>query len=181
MNSRSSPTPAWPPSNQPGPVNSMPAALGMLGVLAEHQVRYAIVGGVGARLQRTPYVTGDLDIVPAPDPANLGRLAQALSSEVTKKKHPDSTDYLPHPVVRPEEFFAGTRPAMARLTCSSSSGCGVLRRDHTHRAAISSDRLRPPTAKADTGADQLTSRGTELQTAATKQFAADLRSAGETG
>jgi hypothetical protein len=78
----------------------------MLGMLAEHQVRYAIVGGVGARLQGTPYVTGDLDIVPAPDPANLARLAQALSHEMTRKKQPDSTDYLPHPLVRPEEFFA---------------------------------------------------------------------------
>ncbi|OHV48818.1 hypothetical protein BCD48_14375 [Pseudofrankia sp. BMG5.36] len=78
----------------------------MLGMLAEHEVRYAIVGGVGARLQGTPYVTGDLDIVPDPDPANLDRLARALSSEVTMKKHADSTDYLPHPVVRREEFFA---------------------------------------------------------------------------
>ncbi|OHV27916.1 hypothetical protein BCD49_38470 [Pseudofrankia sp. EUN1h] len=78
----------------------------MLGMLAEHKVRYAIVGGVGARLQGTPYVTGDLDIVPDPDPANLERLAAALSSDVTTKKAADSTDYRPHPVVRPEEFFA---------------------------------------------------------------------------
>jgi hypothetical protein len=51
-------------------------------------------------------VTGDLDIVPGPDPANLERLATALSSDVTAKKASDSTDYLPHPDVRPEEFFA---------------------------------------------------------------------------
>ena len=78
----------------------------MLGLLAEHRVRYVIVGGVGARLQGTPYVTGDLDIVPDPDPKNLTRLASALSGTATLKKTAHSTEYMSHPEVRPEEFYA---------------------------------------------------------------------------
>jgi hypothetical protein len=78
----------------------------MLGMLAEHQVRYAIVGGVGARLQGTPYVTGDSDLVPDPDPDNLARLATALSDSATLKKSANSTEYLPHPEVQPAEFYA---------------------------------------------------------------------------
>jgi len=78
-------------------------------------------------------VTGDLDIVPDPDPANLERLATALSSDVTAKKAADSTDYLPHPDVRPEEFFAeyfaidprrhgyGEAPHSRSPCCSTSS------------------------------------------------------------
>jgi hypothetical protein len=77
----------------------------LLQKLADHHVRYVIVGGVGARLQGTPYVTGDLDIVPDPDPVNLGRLATALSGPATCKKPADSTDYLPHPQVQAAEFF----------------------------------------------------------------------------
>ncbi|MBL7500883.1 hypothetical protein I6A84_03945 [Frankia sp. CNm7] len=75
-------------------------------MLAEHRVRYAIVGGVGARLQGTPYVTGDLDIVPDPEPENLARLAAALSGTATLKKAANSTEYLPHPEVQPAEFYA---------------------------------------------------------------------------
>ncbi|OHV48751.1 hypothetical protein BCD48_14555 [Pseudofrankia sp. BMG5.36] len=78
----------------------------MLGMLAEHRVRYIIVGGVGARLQGTPYVTGDLDVVPDPDPGNLARLAAALSGVATLKKTANSTEYVSHPEVRPEEFYA---------------------------------------------------------------------------
>jgi hypothetical protein len=63
--------------------------VGHLRVLAEHDVSYLIVGGVGGRLQGTPVTTGDLDIVPDPDPDNLTRLANALSTPTTRKKSAD--------------------------------------------------------------------------------------------
>jgi hypothetical protein len=80
--------------------------VGHLRVLAEHDVSYLIVGGVGGRLQGTPVTTGDLDIVPDPDPDNLGRLAKALSTPTTRKKSADSRVFLPHPVVHPSEFWS---------------------------------------------------------------------------
>lgn len=56
---------------------------GLLKRLADHQVTYVIVGGVGARLQGSPNITGDLDIVPDPSADNLALLAAAISGPVT--------------------------------------------------------------------------------------------------
>ncbi len=78
---------------------------GLLRRLADHQVTYVIVGGVGARLQGSPNITGDLDIVPDLLPDNLTRLAAAISGPATRKKPADSTEYLPHPVVETAEFY----------------------------------------------------------------------------
>ncbi|MEX5708947.1 hypothetical protein AB1484_11725 [Parafrankia sp. FMc6] len=79
---------------------------GLLRRLADHRVNYVIVGGVGARLQGSPNITGDLDIVPEPTPDNLARLAAAISGPSTQKKAVDSTEYAAHPVVEPVEFYA---------------------------------------------------------------------------
>jgi hypothetical protein len=46
--------------------------------LERHGVRHVIVGGIAARLNGAPIVTGDLDITPAADEENLRRLATAL-------------------------------------------------------------------------------------------------------
>jgi hypothetical protein len=43
-------------------------------------VNYIVVGGVAATLHGAPRLTFDLDIVPDPSPANIERLAAALSS-----------------------------------------------------------------------------------------------------
>lgn len=79
--------------------------IGHFRALADHHVRYLIVGGVGGRLQGVPTTTGDLDIVPDPDPANLRRLALSLSGLNTHKKPVDSVEFVPHPVVEPSEFW----------------------------------------------------------------------------
>ena len=50
----------------------------ILRVLAEHQVRYVLVGATAARLQGFPRLTADADITPATDPDNLRSLAFAL-------------------------------------------------------------------------------------------------------
>jgi hypothetical protein len=80
--------------------------VGHIQALAEHGVAYVIVGGVGGRIQGAPTTTNDLDIVPDIEPANLGRLAAALSGPGTTKKSRDSTVYVPHPSVTPGEFWS---------------------------------------------------------------------------
>ncbi len=47
-------------------------------VLREHDVRFVLVGGFAAVIHGSPYVTVDLDVVPARDPENLERLSAAL-------------------------------------------------------------------------------------------------------
>ncbi len=80
--------------------------VGHIQTLADHDVAYIIVGGVGGRIQGAPTTTNDLDIVPDPSLANLSRLAATLSGPGTTKKSRDSTVYVPHPEVRPEEFWS---------------------------------------------------------------------------
>jgi hypothetical protein len=50
----------------------------ILGTLDRHGVEYVLIGGLAARLHGSPLLTEDLDITPAPDRENLGRLAEAL-------------------------------------------------------------------------------------------------------
>lgn len=50
----------------------------LITTLARHGVRYVLIGAVAARLQGFPRLTADLDISPARDGDNLGRLAAAL-------------------------------------------------------------------------------------------------------
>ncbi len=73
-------------------------------LLADHGVDYVIVGGVASRMQGSSTTTQDLDIMPEPSPANLQRLARALSGPDTSKKPPNATTYEPHPLVEAIEF-----------------------------------------------------------------------------
>lgn len=50
----------------------------ILAALARHEVRYVLIGGLAATLRGSPYPTADVDITPASDRPNLGRLAAAL-------------------------------------------------------------------------------------------------------
>jgi hypothetical protein len=50
----------------------------LLAVLHRHGVRYLVTGSVAARLHGVPLEPGDLDVTPANDLENLGRLAAAL-------------------------------------------------------------------------------------------------------
>ena len=51
----------------------------MARVLLAFDVRFVLVGGVAAQLRGWTETTLDIDIVPDPDPENLGRLARALN------------------------------------------------------------------------------------------------------
>jgi hypothetical protein len=52
--------------------------VGLLRVLVDHRLRFVLIGGVAARLRGAPLLTQDVDITPADDPENLGRLVGAL-------------------------------------------------------------------------------------------------------
>lgn len=50
----------------------------LLTALARHRVAFVMIGALAARLQGFPRMTADMDITPAREPENLGRLAAAL-------------------------------------------------------------------------------------------------------
>jgi hypothetical protein len=52
----------------------------ILRALAEHQVDYILIGGLAVQTHGHVRTTNDADLIPAPDPANLKRLASALRS-----------------------------------------------------------------------------------------------------
>jgi hypothetical protein len=52
----------------------------ILRALAEHQVDYVLIGGLAVQTHGHVRTTNDADLIPAPDPANLKRLASALRS-----------------------------------------------------------------------------------------------------
>lgn len=50
----------------------------ILKVLQKHGVRCVLIGGFAAVIHGSPYVTTDVDVVPASDPENLERLSAVL-------------------------------------------------------------------------------------------------------
>lgn len=46
--------------------------------LDRHDVDFVVVGGLAAQTHGNTRMTNDIDLIPAPDPANLERLAEAL-------------------------------------------------------------------------------------------------------
>lgn len=52
----------------------------ILRALADHDVDYVLIGGLAVQTHGHVRTTNDADLIPAPEPANLGRLAAALRS-----------------------------------------------------------------------------------------------------
>lgn len=52
----------------------------LLAVLSEYGVQYVLIGGIAAVAHGSPFPTADVDITPAPDVENLGRLSRALTA-----------------------------------------------------------------------------------------------------
>jgi hypothetical protein len=50
----------------------------ILEVLERHGVRYVVIGGLAAEIHGSPYITRDVDVTPARNRENLGKLAAAL-------------------------------------------------------------------------------------------------------
>jgi len=72
--------------------------LAILRTLNEHDVRYLAIGGLAATLYGSPLTTGDLDICPSGDPANLERLAAALrvlDARIYSAPEPNGVAFVP--------------------------------------------------------------------------------------
>ena len=69
----------------------------ILRVLHDHRVAFLVVGGIAARLRGAPLLTQDVDITPAPDRANLERLAGALEELDARLRTATEPDGVPFP------------------------------------------------------------------------------------
>jgi hypothetical protein len=70
--------------------------------LAEHRVRYVVIGGMAAVMHGAPTVTSDADICPERSPKNLERLTVALRSmhaRIRTATDPDGLDFAPDPAL----------------------------------------------------------------------------------
>lgn len=68
--------------------NHPPRIDALLDILAEHRVRYVLIGSVAARAYAMDVEPGDLDIAPDMEPPNLERLAHVLH-DVEAQPDPD--------------------------------------------------------------------------------------------
>jgi hypothetical protein len=66
----------------------------ILRALAEHKVDYVLIGGLAVQTHGHVRTTNDADLIPAPDPANLERLAAALRSLEARVLNPGEEDVL---------------------------------------------------------------------------------------
>jgi hypothetical protein len=69
--------------------------LAALRMLAEHEVRYVLIGGYAGNVRGSELITGDLDICYARDDENLARLATVLKELHAKLRGPGVPDDLP--------------------------------------------------------------------------------------
>jgi hypothetical protein len=68
------------------------AAERILRALADHGVDYVLIGGLAVQTHGHVRTTIDADLIPAPDPANLRRLAAALRSLDARVLNPGEED-----------------------------------------------------------------------------------------
>jgi hypothetical protein len=74
--------------------------------LNRHKVKYVVIGGLAALLQGVPLTrTADIDVTPAPDPANKKRLAAALRKLDAKLRAPGLAEQMKIPL--DERTFTG--------------------------------------------------------------------------
>jgi uncharacterized nucleotidyltransferase DUF6036 len=64
----------------------------ILRALAEHGVDYVLIGGLAVQTHGHVRTTNDADLIPAPDPANLERLAATLRSLDARVLNPGQED-----------------------------------------------------------------------------------------
>ena len=64
----------------------------ILRALAEHGVEYVLIGGLAVQTHGHVRTTNDADLIPAPQPANLNRLAAALRSLDARVLNPGQED-----------------------------------------------------------------------------------------
>jgi hypothetical protein len=87
------PVVSLPPVARPVPEAETPLdAERILRALAEHEVDYVLIGGLAVQTHGHVRTTNDADLIPAPDPANLKRLAAALRSLGARVLNPGQED-----------------------------------------------------------------------------------------
>jgi hypothetical protein len=64
----------------------------ILRTLAEHGVDYVLIGGLAVQTHGHVRTTNDADLIPAPEPANLARLAAALRQLGARVLNPGQED-----------------------------------------------------------------------------------------
>lgn len=64
----------------------------ILRALADHEVEYILIGGLAVQTHGHVRTTNDADLIPAPQPANLRRLAAALRSLDARVLNPGQED-----------------------------------------------------------------------------------------
>lgn len=69
--------------------------LKILEVLAKHEIEFVLIGGVASTLHGAPFITVDLDVVPALEAANLDRLAAALEELEAVLRDADNEEGIP--------------------------------------------------------------------------------------
>lgn len=67
----------------------------ILATLAEHRVRYVLIGGLAAVLHGAAIMTTDADICPDREPENLRRLCSAIEDMNARIRVPDDDDGVP--------------------------------------------------------------------------------------
>lgn len=60
--------------------------------LAARDVDFVLIGGLAAQTHGSPRMTNDVDVVPRPEPDNLGRLADALRALDARVLNPGQED-----------------------------------------------------------------------------------------
>ena len=78
-------------TNGKADMNDRPPVLSaevILETLVRHQVRFALIGALGATLHGSPLRTSDVDICPDREPTNLANLARALKELGAKEWDP---------------------------------------------------------------------------------------------
>ncbi len=79
-------------------------------VLAEHDVRYVVMGSYGAIVQGVDLELTDLDVVPELTEANLAKLSEALVElEVVERSNPKESDELRSELVEDPSRITGAR------------------------------------------------------------------------
>jgi len=79
----------------PDPVEPDPEPLDaqrILDELGRHQVDFVLVGGLAVQTHGGTRMTNAIDVIPAPDPENLSRLAEALRALRARVLNPGSED-----------------------------------------------------------------------------------------
>jgi hypothetical protein len=103
-----------------------PDPLAILRALERHRVRYVLIGAAAARIAGAPVVTEDVDVTPARDRANLGRLAVALRELDARLRSATDPEGVPFPVdadmLASAEIWALTTLAGDLDVCFTPSG-----------------------------------------------------------